>query len=339
MKSLISNPPFNLKWDVPPFAQMQRRFFDYGVPPKINANYAFILTALEEHDRCVFILPNSIGQSNSKEEQEIRKNLIEKNLIEAVIQLPDNMFESTGISTCILILDKNKKTATTEIVDAREKYDIVSREQKGQYGGAAHTKRTYKKSRKILSNDVIEEIILCIQERKKTKFSVPITIETFRDKNYVLSAGVYMDCEMEEIKHRAYKDIINDINRIVTEKNTCKLTINETLAKELGFDLDLYKTKCRNDDLDEILLKLGSDKLAKDDYFTSTKNKKEVKFENKSEDTVSSILIMIMNMWKQHIFYLNNEENRYLAELRDALLNDLMGGKIDLTELLDKPLS
>ena len=41
---------------------------------------------------------------------------------------------------------------------------------------------------------------------------------------------------------------------------------------------------------------------------------------------------MILNTWKQHIFYLNNEQNRYLAELRDALLPDLMGGKIDLSQ-------
>lgn len=333
MKGLISNPPFNLKWDVPPFAQMQRRFFDYGVPPKSNANYAFILTALEEHDRCVFILPNSIAQSNLKEEQEIRKKLIEKNLIEAVIQLPDNMFESTDIGVCILILDKNKTTATTEIVDAREKYDIVSREQKGQYGGKAHTNRTYKKSRKVLQDDVIEEIILCIQERRKTSFSMPITIEMFRDKKYTLSAAAYMDCQMEEVKHRAYGDIVKDINRIMNEKNTCKLTINETLAKTLGFDLELYKSKgSNNKSLDELLIKLGTDELVKADYFSSTKNRNEMKFENKSKDNVSSILIMIMNMWKQHIFYLNNEENRYLAELRDALLGDLMSGKIDLTE-------
>ena len=41
---------------------------------------------------------------------------------------------------------------------------------------------------------------------------------------------------------------------------------------------------------------------------------------------------MILSNWKQHIYYLNNEENRYLMELRDAMLPDLMSGKIDLEE-------
>lgn len=40
---------------------------------------------------------------------------------------------------------------------------------------------------------------------------------------------------------------------------------------------------------------------------------------------------MIMQTWKQHIYYLNQQENRYLAELRDALIPDLMSGKIDVT--------
>ena len=60
------------------------------------------------------------------------------------------------------------------------------------------------------------------------------------------------------------------------------------------------------------------------------KKKNEIKFENNSKEQLSSVLIMILNMWKQHIYYLNLEENRYLMELRDALLPELMSGKINL---------
>ena len=58
----------------------------------------------------------------------------------------------------------------------------------------------------------------------------------------------------------------------------------------------------------------------------------EIKFENSSKDKLSTIFLSILQMYKQHIIYLNNEENRYLAELRDALLPDLMSGKFDLSE-------
>lgn len=145
-KALISNPPYNMGWKVPPFAQIQPRFADcYIVPPESNANYAFVLTGLEKNDRCVFLLPVSVLSSQVKAEKAIRKCLIEKNVIEAVVLCPDNMFVSTGIGTCILVLDKNKKTATTEMVDLRERYKEEVREQNGQYGSASHTNRTYKK--------------------------------------------------------------------------------------------------------------------------------------------------------------------------------------------------
>ena len=66
-KTLISNPPYNMKWEIPPFAQIQPRFSKcYVVPPANNANYAFVLTGLEKHDRCVFLLPAAIMSSNQK---------------------------------------------------------------------------------------------------------------------------------------------------------------------------------------------------------------------------------------------------------------------------------
>ena len=61
-----------------------------------------------------------------------------------------------------------------------------------------------------------------------------------------------------------------------------------------------------------------------------SKKKNEIKFENQSDTEISTILLSIMQMWRQHIMYLNLEENRYLMELRDALLPDLMSGKIDI---------
>lgn len=109
MKStLISNPPYNMKWQAPAFAQIQPRFAEcYTVPPENNANFAFILTGLEKNERCVFLLPCSVLSGGLKEEKAIREWLVEKNMVEAVILCPDNMFESTGISTCIIIFDKD----------------------------------------------------------------------------------------------------------------------------------------------------------------------------------------------------------------------------------------
>lgn len=130
--SLISNPPYNMKWDIPPFAQIQTRFNECELPPESNANFAFVLTALEKIDsKAVFLLPCGVLNSGLKQEQEIRKYLIEKNLIEAVITCPNNMFESTDIATCIIVFDKHKKTRQVEFVDMRNMHDEEEREQRG----------------------------------------------------------------------------------------------------------------------------------------------------------------------------------------------------------------
>ncbi len=134
MKTCISNPPYNLRWQQPIFAQMQDRFKYTAVPPVSNANFAFILTALNKCDRLCFILPQGVLTSGTKEEKEIRQYLIEKNYVEAVITCPSKMFEATSIPVCIITLDKNKKTSETVMIDAKDFCTKETREQRGQFG-------------------------------------------------------------------------------------------------------------------------------------------------------------------------------------------------------------
>lgn len=332
MSSLLSNPPYNMKWSLPPFAQIQPRFCDCELPPESNANYAFILTALEKIDRrAAFIMPCGILSTENNQEKEIRKYLIEKNFVDSVITCPDKMFEATSIPTCIIVFDKQKTTAQITLVDMRKTYEVEQREQRGQYGGSSHENRVYKKDVKIFSYENMQKALEAISERKsETEFCKTVTIEDIKENDYSLIPSRYIEFQQLEQRHREYKDIVSDINRITREKNACKLTINETLAKSLGFDLGLYKTDQKDGGLNELLKKIGAEPLEKQDYFSATKNKNEIKFENRSKDTLSSVLVMILSTWKQHIFYLNQEENRYLAELRDALFPDLLSGKIEV---------
>lgn len=183
MITTISNPPYNLKWKHPLFVQTQSRFSHTAIPPESNANYAFILAALEESDRCVFILPNNVLTSNQKDEKVIRQYLVNNNYIESVILCSSNMFECTNIATCILVLDKNKTTAIVEMIDARERYVEEIRLQNGQYGSKSHTNRTYEKKVRVFSDETIEEILSCIKERKNIKgFCKAVTIEEIKKK-------------------------------------------------------------------------------------------------------------------------------------------------------------
>ena len=75
--SCISNPPYNMQWKIPPFAQLQPRFNNCELPPESNANYAFILTALDNcKEKVSMILPCGILTSNLKNEIEIRSILL-----------------------------------------------------------------------------------------------------------------------------------------------------------------------------------------------------------------------------------------------------------------------
>lgn len=332
MISTISNPPYNMKWEHPLFAQMQDRFMCTAIPPKNNANLAFVLTALNESDRCIFILPNAVLTPKNKDEKEIMKYIVESNFLESIILCPDKMFESTNIPVCILVLDKYKNNSSIEMINMENKYEIEIREQNGQFGGNSHTNRTYKKEIKVFSDEIIDDALSCISERKNiSKYCKCISIKEIQDNNYNLNPKRYIDFTEEKIIRREYKDIVNDLNRIIKEKNKCKLTINETIAKSLGFDIDLYrKDHLQDKEFNLMINKIAGQKIEKHDYFRATKNKNEIKFENNDKEEISSIFMMIFNTWKQHIYYLNIEENRYLAELRDALLPDLMSGKIEL---------
>lgn len=333
--SLISNPPYNMKWKLPPFAQLQPRFNDCELPPESNANYAFILTALSMiDDKAVFILPCGVLSTDNTQEKEIRKYLVEKNLIESVITCPDKMFESTSIATCIVVFNKNKTTTHISFVDMRQTYEIEQREQNGQYGGPSHEKRTYKKDVNVFSEEQMRKAIDSISKQLGiAEFSKSVSIQTVAENEYILIPSRYIEFQERSFKHREYTDIIDDLNRVIKEKNGLRLTMNESLAKSIGlYDIFLMfkQSEKANDGMNEMLSFTGK-RIEKENFISISKKAGELKFENGSKDTVSTILLSILQMWKQHIMYLNNEENRYLIELRDALLPDLMGGMIDIS--------
>lgn len=158
--SLISNPPYNMRWKAPQLAGFLPQYAGYEIPPDSNANMAFVLSALNwAENRAVILLPNGVLASGQKQEQSIRKQLIAQNLLLAVISLPGNMFESTSIPTCLLVFDKHKETRKIAMVDLTDKCDEEIRDQRGQFGGASHEGRTYHKTIKVISDSIILSLI------------------------------------------------------------------------------------------------------------------------------------------------------------------------------------
>lgn len=109
---IMANPPFNQKaWRASDELVDDYRWDGYETPPTSNANYAWILhmvSKLSENGVAGFILSNGALSGDGKE-KEIRKKLIENDLVEAIIILPMKMFYTTDISVTLWILNKNKK--------------------------------------------------------------------------------------------------------------------------------------------------------------------------------------------------------------------------------------
>ena len=272
--------------------------------------------------KAVFLLPNSVINTSVKEEAQIRKELIKENVLLAVIALPGSMFESTSIPTVILVFDMHKATRKIALVDLTDLCEEETRDQRGQFGGNSHENRIYHKTVNVIPEDVIKMTVGLI-DRQEDKENVCKWVLPEELVDYNLTPKRYFD-HKTEIVHRSFEDIANDYNRVIRQKNAIKICMNRTAAKRLGYDcLDVNRP-----DLTDSFGVVGQKPLREDNI--SFTNSDGIKITISTKDGIHPLIIDFLNHWKQMIMYLNAEENRYLAEFRDALLLELMGGKIIL---------
>lgn len=316
---VVSNPPFNLKY----------------VPIKeflpINTNYQFIYEGIErssDNARLAFILPT--GVLNSQIEKKARKWLIDNNLLDAVITMPDNMFDETGVSTCVLLINKNKNYDKVTLIDHSKKfeYEIIKKQGEG-------TNRIYSKTKNYLSDHHISGILRTLYTGEDCENAVTVENEDIVNRDYTLNPSIYIPDEITEDESRPIEHIINDLERVAIHRNNVKLTLNETIARKTGFDKIFEAMKEGNEKIkstNDFLEFMGLKTIPESKYMQLTKLKNEVKFEQ-DKSLMSSFMEINLATWKHQVHYLNTEENRLLAELRDCLLPKLMNGEIDVSNL------
>ena len=120
---IISNPPYSQNWS--PVSLID----ELKAPPKSKADYAFIIRGLEnlsDDGVMVMVLPHGV-LFRGNAEGEIRKWLLEKGYIEAVIGLPDSMFQNTGIPVCLVIFRKNRKDKNVLFIDASREFVKINK--------------------------------------------------------------------------------------------------------------------------------------------------------------------------------------------------------------------
>ena len=133
---ILANPPFNVKdWGGERLADDRR--WQYGVPPKGNANFAWvqhIVHHLAPGGIAGFVLANGSMSSNQSGEGEIRKSLIEADLVDCMVALPGQLFYSTQIPACLWFLARDRNGGTLRdrqgevlFIDARQLGNMVDR--------------------------------------------------------------------------------------------------------------------------------------------------------------------------------------------------------------------
>ncbi|MCA0957734.1 type I restriction-modification system subunit M [Muricauda ruestringensis] len=122
--AIVANPPFSLRWEPNEAMGEDFRFKSYGLAPKSAADFAFLLHGfhfLSQEGTMAIILPHGVLFRGGQEDK-IRTKLLKDNHIDTVIGLPANLFYSTGIPVCILVLKKCKKEDDVLFINASEHY-------------------------------------------------------------------------------------------------------------------------------------------------------------------------------------------------------------------------
>lgn len=165
------------------------RRFDWGVPPASKGDWAFLLHmihSLSVNGRIAAVAPHGVLFRGGSEGM-IRKRVVDENLLDAVIGLPENIFYGTGIPACILVFKKNRKETNVLFIDASKK---------DEEGNFRYIKAT---NQNELSEKHIQDIVDGYFTRKDSpKFAHVATIEEIKENDYNLNIPRYVDIFEEE---------------------------------------------------------------------------------------------------------------------------------------------
>lgn len=220
--AIVANPPFSLRWEPNEAMAEDFRFKSFGLAPKSAADFAFLLHGfhfLADNGTMAIILPHGVLFRGGAEEK-IRTKLLKDNNIDTVIGLPSNLFYSTGIPVCILVLKKCKKQEDVLFINASEHYAKGKRQNTLREGDGDEP------------NDILKIIDTYKYRNELPRYSKRVSMEEIEKQGYNLNISRYVNTSVEEekIDLRAVNLKLVDINKKIkeaTEKH------NEFL-KELG---------------------------------------------------------------------------------------------------------
>lgn len=180
--AVVANPPFSYRWDPTDALGEDFRFKSYGLAPKSAADFAFLLHGfhfLSDEGTMAIILPHGVLFRGGAEAR-IRTKLLKDNNIDTVIGLPANLFFSTGIPVCILVLKKCKKPDDVLFINASEYFDSAKRQNR-------------------LLPEHIDKIVETYQYRKEEeRYSRRVSMEEIEKNDFNLNISRYVSTTKPE---------------------------------------------------------------------------------------------------------------------------------------------
>ncbi|MBA3012438.1 MAG: type I restriction-modification system subunit M [Desulfobacula sp.] len=226
-EAIVANPPFSAQWSASSIFLTDDRFSDFGkLAPASKADFAFVLHMvhqLADDGQMAVVLPHGVLFRGGAEGH-IRKHLInEKNVLDAVIGLPPNVFYGTGIPTCILVMkkDRGKHSDNILFIDASKNFEKV-------------------KTQNLLLPDHIDNIITTYRDRKTIdKYSYVAQMDEILENEYNLNIPRYVDT-FEEEEPVDLQAVVAELKELESQMADID---KEILAncKELGIDAPVFK--------------------------------------------------------------------------------------------------
>ena len=217
--AIVANPPFSYRWEPSEALGEDFRFKSYGLAPKSAADFAFLLHGfhfLGKEGTMAIILPHGVLFRGGAEER-IRSKLLKDGHIDTVIGLPANLFFSTGIPVCILVLKKCKKPDDVLFINASEQFEKGKRQNR-------------------LLPEHIEKIVKTYQYRtEEERYSRRVAMEEIEKNDFNLNISRYISTAVAEsdIDLQAVNATLLDLQQQITHTTQ---THNQFL-QELGLPL------------------------------------------------------------------------------------------------------
>jgi type I restriction enzyme M protein len=183
---VIANPPFSLdKWGAENAAHDKFKRFHRGVPPKAKADWAFIThmieTARHKEGRVAVVVSHGV-LFRSGVEGKIRQKVIEENLLDAVISLPPNLFQSTSIQVAVLVFDRKRESGGS----LAKRKDVLFIDASREFQPA--------KTQNVLLEEHLNKIIATFNSRDSLeKYSRAVTTSEIKDNDFNLNISRYID--------------------------------------------------------------------------------------------------------------------------------------------------